>query len=59
MNYTAAILNRLDESQAEILGIVVNKVSRGKSRNLGAYRYMDYTKYKNYYPSAKKAKVSP
>lgn len=51
-----AILNRLDESRADILGMVVNKVSRGKSRNLGAYRYMDYTKYKNYYPAARKRK---
>ncbi len=45
-----AILNRLDQSHAEILGIVVNRVSRSKSRNLGAYRYADYRKYKNYYP---------
>lgn len=45
-----AILDRLDQSKAEVLGIVVNKVSRSKSRNLGAYRYADYRKYKNYYP---------
>jgi capsular exopolysaccharide synthesis family protein len=44
------ILNRLQESRAEILGMVVNKVSRSKSRNLGVYRYADYSKYKNYYP---------
>jgi capsular exopolysaccharide synthesis family protein len=53
-----AILNRLDESEAQILGVVVNKVTRSKSRNLGAYRYMDYTKYKNYYPSVKEAKTT-
>ncbi len=44
------ILNRLEQSKAEILGLVVNRVSRSKSRNLGAYRYADYRKYKNYYP---------
>ena len=45
------ILNRLGESRATILGVVVNKVSRSRSRNLGAYRYADYSKYKNYYPT--------
>ncbi|MEX0326691.1 MAG: GumC family protein [Puniceicoccaceae bacterium] len=45
-----AILDRLDQSKAEVLGIIVNKTSRSKSRNLGAYRYADYRKYKNYYP---------
>lgn len=45
-----AILNRLDQSKAEILGIVVNRVSGAKSRNLGAYRFAKYSKYKNYYP---------
>ena len=44
-----AILNRLEQSKADILGIVVNMVSKSKSRNLGAYRYADYKKYKNYY----------
>jgi succinoglycan biosynthesis transport protein ExoP len=44
------IINRLEEGNAEILGVVVNKVSRSKTRNLGAYRYADYSKYKNYYP---------
>lgn len=44
------ILNRLDDSNAEILGMVVNKVSKSKSRNLGVYRYADYSKYKSYYP---------
>lgn len=46
-----AILNRLDQSKAEILGIVVNRVSGTKSRNLGAYRFAKYSKYKNYYPN--------
>jgi capsular exopolysaccharide synthesis family protein len=45
-----AILNRLDQSSAEILGIVVNRVSGAKARNLGAYRFAKYSKYKNYYP---------
>lgn len=47
--FLKAILNRLDESQAELLGVIANKVSRSKSRNLGAYRYADYKKYKSYY----------
>lgn len=50
-----AILNRLDQSKAEILGVVVNKVSHSTSRNLGAYRYARYGKYKNYYPSSRKS----
>ena len=45
-----AILNRLEQGQAQVLGIVANKVSKSKSRNLGAYRYADYRKYRNYYP---------
>jgi capsular exopolysaccharide synthesis family protein len=45
-----AILNRIDQSKAEILGVVVNKVSKSKSRNLGTFRYMNYEKYKSYYP---------
>lgn len=44
-----AILNRLDQSDVNILGIVVNKVTRGNARNLGAYRYGKYNKYKSYY----------
>jgi capsular exopolysaccharide synthesis family protein len=51
-----AILNRLDQSKADILGIVVNRVSRSKSRNLGAYRYANYGKYKNYYPQTTESK---
>ncbi len=50
------IINRLEEGKADILGVVVNKVSRSKTRNLGAYRYADYSKYKNYYPAKPKAK---
>jgi len=46
-----AILMRLEQSNAEILGLIVNKVSRTKSKNLGVYRYSDYGKYKSYYPS--------
>jgi Mrp family chromosome partitioning ATPase len=49
-----AILNRLDQSNAEILGLIANKVTHGKSRNLGTYRYGDYRKYKNYYPITEK-----
>jgi capsular exopolysaccharide synthesis family protein len=45
-----AILNRLQQSKAEILGVVVNRVTRSKSRNLGTYKYVDYGKYKSYYP---------
>lgn len=45
-----AILGRLAQSKAEILGVVVNKVSKSKSRNLGTYKYVDYGKYKSYYP---------
>jgi len=52
-----AILNRLEQSNASILGVVVNKVSGKKSRNLGAYRFAKYGKYKNYYPSREKART--
>lgn len=45
-----AILDRLDQGRAEILGVIANKVSKSKSRNVGTYRYADYKKYKNYYP---------
>lgn len=53
------ILNRLGESRASLLGVVVNKVSRSRSRNLGAYRYADYSKYKNYYPSKPAGAAEP
>ncbi|NBD37260.1 MAG: hypothetical protein GVY10_01670 [Verrucomicrobia bacterium] len=46
-----AIMLRLEQSNAQVLGLIVNKVSRTKSRNLGVYRYSDYGKYKSYYPS--------
>jgi len=28
---------------------VVNKVTRGTARNIGVYKYEDYSKYKSYY----------
>ncbi len=46
-----AIVERLGQSKARILGMVVNKVTHGSARNLGAYRYADYKKYKSYYPA--------
>ena len=46
-----AIMLRLEQSNADLLGLIVNKVSRTKSKNLGVYRYSDYGKYKSYYPS--------
>lgn len=53
-----AILNRLRESHTPILGLVVNKVSKSKSRNLGAHRYGDYSKYKSYYNPKVQAQAS-
>jgi succinoglycan biosynthesis transport protein ExoP len=50
-----AMMNRLQQSKADILGIIVNKTSRSKSRNLGVYKYADYSKYKNYYPQKAKS----
>lgn len=47
--FLKGILNRLQQSEAGVLGIVVNKISRKLSRNLGAYQYSDYKKYRRYY----------
>lgn len=54
-----AVIDRLNQSQAQVLGIIVNKVSKSRSKNLGVYKYMDYGKYKNYYPSKPAAKKQP
>jgi succinoglycan biosynthesis transport protein ExoP len=54
--FLKGILNRLQQSEASVLGVVVNKISRKLSRNLGAYQYSDYKKYRRYYniPAKKK-----
>ena len=47
--FLKGIINRLQQSEARVLGVVVNKISRKLSRNLGAYQYSDYKKYRRYY----------
>jgi capsular exopolysaccharide synthesis family protein len=47
--FLKGILDRLQQSEASVLGVVVNKISRKLNRNLGAYQYSDYKKYRRYY----------
>lgn len=52
-SFLIGVVDRLRQSDAALLGVVVNKVTRRKARHLGAYKYADYQKYKSYYPSNK------
>jgi capsular exopolysaccharide synthesis family protein len=54
----SGILQRLEQSNSSMLGVVVNRVAKRHARNLGAYSYSGYGKYKNYYPTPKSAKAN-
>jgi len=56
--FLQGVVRRLHESGTPIIGTVVNKVSKRRVRQLGSYRYADYSRYKNYYPTKAKEPVA-
>lgn len=53
ISHLNGILARLENSKADLLGLIANKVPPKLSRQPNAYRYANYSKYAQYYNTSK------